>query len=290
MALSISTFSPALGHVVLKDLEPNQIQKFYNTEIKKKSMRDKDKAISPTTVHKMIIIIKASLNQALIERKITYNPAYGIKSGQKKRKMPFMMPDQVKEFLIRINGDYWHPVFTLMGYTGIRLGEAVGLRWENVDIDNAMIYIREAVSWVYDDNGKRILETHDPKSDEGDREIPLTSEAVKALKTIKARQNKKELELKAIGAWKNKKGYVCVWEDGRLVDKCYLSKKFKKLSGKNIHSLRHTFASILIMRGVDLKTVQTLLGDSSQDMVMKVYVHCFPDSKRSAIAKIEGAF
>jgi integrase len=174
--------------------------------------------------------------------------------------------------------------------SGLRLGELVALRWPNVDLEKGIVKVREAVSWIKDGDGW-ILETHKPKSRKGVRDVPIPSEAVKAFNKISARQAAEKL--KAGETYQNKKEYVFTREEGSVIDPFHLSKRFAKLAKRqgldvNFHGLRHTYCSILISKGVDIKTVQNLLGNATTKMVLEVYAHVFPGAREEAVSKLEG--
>lgn len=90
-------------------------------------------------------------------------------------------------------------------------------------------------------------------------------------------------------------GFVFTWENGRMVDPCYLSSHFLKLMRQNglnmnFHGLRHSYASALLAAGEHPKVVQELLGDSTITVVLDTYTHVVPGLKEKAANKLEGLF
>jgi integrase len=82
-----------------------------------------------------------------------------------------------------IEDDRWYPAIITALNTGVRLGELVALKWENVDLEKGVIYIKEAVSWVKQETGWALI-THPPKSQKGVRNIPLPTEALKGIEDL----------------------------------------------------------------------------------------------------------
>lgn len=318
---------PGLGSVNLKELQPTQIQKFYNDKLKQKLMDrrsdktkkkqaekvkkglmvEKDfKTIAPATIRRMHIIINEALDQAFKEGKIPRNPAQATKPPKVERKEArYLTPEQLNYFFEKISEDYWYPAFIVAVNTGVRLGELVALKWSNVEIKKAKkgdkktieggtIYIKEAVSWVRSGDGWK-LESHPPKSQKGIRSIPLPVAAAVALDKIKTRQASFKLLLGELYKGDPEKEYIFTWQDGRIVDPFYLSKHFRELIHENglsvnFHGLRHSYATALLTAGEHPKVVQELLGDSTISVVLDTYTHVVPGLKERAASKLEEIF
>jgi integrase len=307
---------PGLGNIILKDLQPSQIQKFYNQKltenpIDRRSAKTKQKqakkakqspktaqkqpeTLSARTVHYMHILISQALEQALKEGKISRNPAKATKPPKVEKKTArFLTPEQLTAFLDSIATDRWYPAFLVDLNSGMRLGELCALKWANVDLEKGLVMVQEAVSRIKSGAGWRLY-FHQPKSKQGLRSIPLPAQAVEVLKKLKARQAAEELKLKITGEYHND-GFVFTWEDGRMVEPNYLSKHFLKLIrahrlSVNFHGLRHSYASALLKADVHPKVVQELLGDSTISVVLDTYSHVLPGLKERAASKLEGLF
>jgi integrase len=277
--------NPALGLIPLKELQPSQIQKFYNT---------KNKTLSPSTVRHMHIVINQALDQALKEGKIIRNPAKATKPPKiEKKEARYLTPEQLAGFLESISDDRWYSAFIVDLNSGMRLGELCALKWSNVDLQKGTVTVKEAVSRI-NKNGKWIFHFHPPKSKKGLRTIPLPSGAVEELKRLKKRQNEEKLRLQITGLYQDN-GFIFTWEDGRMVDPTYLSKHFLKLIRQhglsvNFHGLRHSYASALLAAGEHPKVVQELLGDSTISVVLDTYSHVLPGLKERAASRLEGVF
>ncbi len=325
---------PGLGDILLKELQPSHIQKFYNQKLNQKiadrrseetkkkheekvkagKAKEKDfKSISSRTVRYMHILISQALEQALKEGKIIRNPAKATKPPKvEKKEARYLTPEQLTEFLESISTDRWYSAFIVDLNSGMRLGELVALKWNNIEfkktkseegktIETGIIYVKEAVSRVKI-NGEWKLDFHPPKSKKGLRSIPLPSGAVEELKKLKKRQAAEKLLLGKAYLGDGEKHelkqddwFVFTWEDGRMVEPNYLSKHFLKLIRKNklsanFHSLRHSYASALLMAGTHPKVAQELLGDSTITVVLDTYSHVIPGLKERAADTLEGLF
>jgi integrase len=152
--------------------------------------------------------------------------------------------------------------------TGLRVGEMLGLQWDDVDLRTANLNVRRAVA-----RGRVGL----PKNGK-ERTVPLSQDALDAMKTHRHLR----------GAW------IFCNEDGSLLSRnqarrlLYTACRRAGLRQVGWHVLRHTFASHLIMRGVSLKAAQELLGHATMDMTMR-YAHLAPSILRDSVALLDGA-
>lgn len=178
--------------------------------------------------------------------------------------------------------------FVLMLNTGIRLGEALYLKWEDVDFENRTIYIHGNVSeYKSRENGNIryvVSEQHSPKTKKSIRYIPLNNKAFDAL-----------IKLKEII---NDDKYVIATENHTIVSPHNMHRIFssilKKCNIRNvndiIHSLRHTFATTLILNGENIKVVSELLGHSDVGTTMRTYYHTIEKQKNKAIRKLNDLY
>ncbi len=299
---------PNLGRIPLQKLQPHQIQKFYNDRLQAKRQprtmpKDEKKAaelmekmptLSPSTVKHMHVVLNQALTQALKERRILVNPTKAVKPPKVTRpEAAFLTNDQINVLLGKVSGDQWYNVFLFTLGTGMRLGEVCALRWENVDLVNGVVKVRESVKRVSNDvpeEPKTKLLIQPPKSEKGKRNIPLPGVVLAELKRHRVRQAELKLQ---IGELYNDHDLVFAWEDGRMVDPGYLSKRFKKIidqcgyKGITFHSLRHSYASALLAMGEHPKVVQELLGHAQISMTLDTYSHVAPEIKERAAAKID---
>ena len=167
----------------------------------------------------------------------------------------------------------YHLGLLLSMLTGLRLGELLALKWCNVDIKNRIIFVEKTIG-VISQNHKNLLIEDIPKTQSSIREIPISKQLLLLLKEQKV---------------KSKSEYVVSNYKGEQVNPRAYQKSFenllKKLNIKHygFHSLRHTFATRLLEKNVDIKTISELMGHSSPTITLNRYVHTNMQNKRKAM-------
>ena len=202
-------------------------------------------------------------------------------------------------FLEVAQGYRYFNTFSLALETGMRIGELLGLKWSDVDFENRTIYVNRTLVYVTckdEQNpkyGKKINEFHEPKTEKGKRKIPMTLKAYQILK----RQKLWKAGIEAKGK-KEFKDLVFVTTrnapvsqtDTDLVMKIIsdrIAEEHEKFKPLTPHTLRHTFATRCIERGMNPKTVQVILGHSSVNITMNLYCHVTEDTLISEMSKFE---
>lgn len=171
---------------------------------------------------------------------------------------------------------------------GLRLGEALGLRWEDVDPDAGTL--RVAVALQRRKGSKELVE---PKTHQSRRPLPLPSVLLAALKVHRMRQL--EERFAAGPAWKDH-GLVVPSTVGTAIEPRNLTRHFKSvlqaagLPDIRFHDLRHTVASLLVAQGVHPRVVMEILGHSQISLTMNIYAHVLPEAQRAAVATMDALF
>ncbi len=179
------------------------------------------------------------------------------------------------------------PVFSVAPAIGLRLGETLGLRWEDVDLENRTLTVRRALQRI---EGK--LEFVEPKSEKSRRTLQLPAVIIDALKKHRTRQKKERL--KAGGNWQGS-DLVFTSTVGSPLDERNVRRAFKevldsakpKLPKMRIHDLRHTCATLLLAQNVHPKTVQEILGHSQISLTMDTYSTVLPTVSRAAADQMD---
>ncbi len=181
-------------------------------------------------------------------------------------------------------------LYVLAVHTGMRRGELLGLKWEDVDLDSSTIRVRRTLTRV--ENGRR-LALGEPKTKKSRRTVRLTPRAVEALRCHRARQA--EEKLKTGGIYEDQ-GLVFAGEVGNLINPSNLRQRsFAPLLRRaglpqiTFHDLRHTCASLLFQRNVHPKFVQELLGHASVAITLDTYSHMLPGMGGEAADAIDEA-
>ncbi|MGB9791494.1 MAG: tyrosine-type recombinase/integrase [Thermacetogeniaceae bacterium] len=244
-------------------------------------------------VHYVHTLIHAALNQAVKESLILRNPADAVELPKmQKREMEPMTREEISRFLEAIKGDRLYPAFCLALKTGLRRGELLGLRWKDIDLGEKKLHVRQILVEARDPNGEKkvALVFQEPKTKKSQRTIPLTDDLIKLLKAHKAKQNEEKLIL---GKDYQDHGLVFCSEDGRPIWPRNFLRHFAALQKKagikhhRLHDLRHTFATLLLAEGEELKNVQELLGHERISTTADIYTKVLEESKRKAVSKLD---
>lgn len=262
---------PGLGSLPLDKLAPLHIQKFMS------QMTGKD--LSASTVNYALFVLKTALSWAVDMELIPKNPAQKITPKSKtKARMNVWTPEEVARFLRTAKDNRYFTAFHLALSTGMRIGEILGLHWEDVDLDDGMIRVRRMLE--ESSEGSRIVER--TKSDAGRRSIALTDESVEVLKRHRANQKQEMLILgyRSDLVFMNMKGKPISSRGLRYhFDGCIKLAEVPKI---RFHDLRHTHATLLLQQGVHPKVVQERLGHSSITMTLDRYSHVIPSMQKEA--------
>lgn len=278
------TINPAIGHYTLEALTPSLIQ----TELINK-MYENGKSLS--TIKKAYIYLKAGLRYYL--PKGTPNPCDDVvlpsKDKFERKTIRFFDDNEIALFKSTAKNYKYGRALILGMYTGLRGGELCGLKWKNIDWDKKRMFIGSNVVTMYQYNedatdeelhGKYIvLEQDSAKS--RDRYVDLNKTAISVLTELKAKQ------------YKGEDSFVISPENQPVAIHNLLSnylavcKKAGIENPQGLHTLRHTFASMLFRKGVDAKTVSELLGHASVAFTLNTYVHLIEDQKSRAVNLID---
>jgi len=202
---------PLLGSVPLAKLQPLQIEQAYETMRKSPRKDGRPGTVSPTTVHHAHCVLHKALRDAVKKRLIPYNPADAVEAPRRKRKEPrAYTEEEVNRLLAAAEGTRLYAPIALAAYTDMRLGEVLGLRWEDVDFEDATIFVRRALKR----SKERGLVLEEPKTAKSRRRIEIGPDTIAVLKRQKKLQA--EWRLKAGPAWQDT-GLVCTMEDGSPV-------------------------------------------------------------------------
>jgi integrase len=266
------------------------------------------KPLSETTIRRVHAALRSALNSAVRRHLIAYNPALHVelpsarrpravvwtedevrawKQGSDRPSVAVWTGEQLGAFLDAVSDDRLYPLFHLIAYRGLRRGEAVGLRWRDVDLDRGVLRVSQQVvqlGWI--------TQTSDPKTDAGARTLPLDEDTVAVLKR---RRDQQQLEWKALDDASPQADLVFTREDGAGLHPGEVSARFRRLVKAaglppiRLHDLRHTSASLALAAGVPMKVVSDLLGHSTVIITADTYTSVLPEVAQeaaNALAKI----
>jgi len=281
----------SIGAIKLKDLRNDHIQKAYN---------NMTQSLSAATIKRLHAVVKCGLAQAVKNEIIKKNPAVDVNLPKmEKTEITILTHEEQKKFLKALKDERLKAPFIFALQSGLRLGELLGLKWDDIDFKNATINIKRSVKRAktnFDENSNGIMSElliQEPKTSAGRRTVPLMPTAI----TILQEHEKDQLKEKQLaGLLYSRERWVFCTELGAVIEPRNFLRKFKKildmngLPSINFHALRHTFVSRMIESGVNIKTVSEIIGHTKTSLTMDIYGHVLPEQKQDAVKKINHLF
>jgi len=267
---------PGLGHIQLAKLTPADLKRFY---------AEKGHSLSPRSVQYLHAVLRRALRLAEREGLIGRSPTDLLEAPQARRPdIEALNPLEVKMFLDIAASDRLEAMWTMAVYTGLRQGELLGLRWEDIDLERWRLGVRQTIQRI---GGELIVGA--PKSRSSRRSVPILEPAREVLRQWKVRQATERL--KAGPTW-TESGLVFTSNIGTPLFARNVSRRFHKLldmanlDRRGFHALRHSTATLLLTAGVHPKVVQELLGHSQISLTMDTYSHVMPTLMEDAGEKL----
>ncbi len=275
---------PALGRIKLKALTPAHVRGLYREKL--------DAGLAPRTVQYVHVTLHKALKQAVADGLIPRNAAEAVKAPRPaKKEIRPLSNEQARAFLKAAGeaGDRFEALYVLAVHCGLREGELLGLKWEDVDLDAGTLAVRRTLSETKEKG--HVFEA--PKNGKG-RRIKLTAGATAALKRHRKRQLEERMRL--AGLWEDH-GLVFPNQVGKTMNaKNLTARSFKPLLERaglprsvRLHDLRHTCATVLLSRGVHPKLVQELLGHKNISITLDTYSHVLPGMGDAAAGAMDEA-
>ena len=283
-----------IADLKLVDIKPVVIQRFYNNLF--------ENGYTTSSIRTLNGILRNFFNFAIEQDYIVKSPLKGVtipsNKGEltKDRKLDVYTDDEIKKLKTAIKG-YIHENLILVALgTGLREGELLGLQWRNVDLEKGVIDVQQTLK-TYTDikaDGTRTLVTalQTPKSKTSIRKVPIPKSLIAIIKNQLSITKEKALEL---GVPFNQDMYVFTNSRLSYVDARALLRSYKRMLKRNcirerdFHSLRHTYATQLIRKGVSIEVIAELLGHSSTE-ITKIYAHILDDDKERAVERLNSIF
>jgi integrase len=265
---------PAIGRYRLDKLRPAHLVSLYNVKAAE--------GLSGASVRHLHAVIRRALNVAIKWQLIAVNPASLVDSPRAaQHEITPLTADEAQRLIKAAKGDRMEARWLVGLALGMRQGEALGLWWDDLDLDAGLLRVRRALQRRRGGG----LVFADPKTQRSKRTIPLPAQLADALREHQARQ---EQERTAAGSlWR---GSPCVFTTpiGTPVDPRNDFREFKKLLDRGglpsvrLHDLRHTAASLLLAQNVPARVVMEILGHSQIGLTMNTYSHVAPEVSREA--------
>ena len=271
---------PRIGCIKLNKLTGRDIQKLYKDLMEngrlRKAQKSKQPGLSSTTVRGIHMMLHNALDRAVKERLILRNPTEDcIIPKVQKQEMKILHPEDMKAYLEAAEKRGVLPMFYLELVSGIRKGELVALRWEDLDVEHRTISVsKQALGGL----GKELV-VNRPKTENSIRAISIPQDAVDLL----VREHEKHPENPYLFPSPLTGG---MYHPGSVVN---LHKKILKDAGLEhirFHDLRHTFATMALQNGVDVKTVSNMLGHYDAGFTLRTYTHATRQMQEQAAEKM----
>jgi integrase len=277
---------PGIGSLAIGKLQPLHIQGLYSEQLL--NGRKRGGGLSPQTVLHHHRVLRKALAQAVRWNLIVANPADRVEPPRVRTEEVQPIDEVAAAWLIEVSqGTRLYLPIILAVFTGMRRGEILALRWQDIELDAGYLQVRRTV-----EETKTAVTFKEPKSRKGRRMISLTPTVVEALRGQRTEQEQRRSFL---GAAYLDTDLVCCREDGELwkpaaFDSAYRQLlKRRKLDGPTFHGLRHSHASHLLRSGVDPKVISERLGHSKVAFTLDKYVHLLPGMQEEAARRIEDA-
>jgi integrase len=274
---------PVLGKHQLQKLSAQHVQAFYARKLKE--------GLSPTTVIYYHSVLHNALATAVKWGLVARNVCDLVTPPRKARFeiQPFTA-EQVQRFLAACRGHKWEALFTLALATGMRLGELLGLKWQDINFSTGTLQVRRVLTRIpREGSGVRVFREEEPKTEKSRRSITIASMALEALRQHRVRQL--ETKLRAGSLWEDH-DYVFCTLTGTYLRPNHVVDEFKKLLKKadvpdiRFHDLRHSAATLLLSLGVHAKVVQEMLGHTQISMTMDIYSQVLPSMQQDAVSRL----
>lgn len=276
-----------LSSMKVKDIRHIDIQNLIN---------DKKVYLSVSSLKKIREVLYPTFEQGIIDGIIQENPAKRIILPKEKRRsedIKVYTKDEISKISSCISSLYfikntkryrYAPLFVFILNTGLRLGEALAIEWKDVNFDNSTLRINKGITIEYQRNEenkktKKVQIVGDTKTFTSTRYIPLNEAAIFALKEMKERNSLNNITSDIV--FPSYKGdYLCI----RSVQQTFKSIcDDLGIEHKGIHALRHTFATLLLKKKIDIKVVSEILGHTDIRFTYNKYIHILQEQKAEAI-------
>lgn len=284
---------PVLGKIKLCNLKPKMLVDFFDQLRQPNQRRDSrdipDKKLSDTTILHCYRVLSALLQTALTWQMIAVNPIRNVKPPKVvRKKAPVYEEAMIQAICAAIKQEplHYQAMVVLDLFTGVRLGELLGLAWEYVDLEAGIIQIRQTVQYV---PGKGTFIKPTPKNAFSERGITIPAVVVAMLKAHYHEQQQAKENL--ADKWQEH-GLVFTKWDGRPFLPNILSNWFPDFLKKhhlphlNFHGLRHYNATFLLSMGIPIHNVQAHTGHARASTLLDIYGHAMKSGNEMISAKL----
>lgn len=268
---------PELGTVLIQKLTADRLLTFYTDKLAA--------GVGPRTIRLCHLHLRQALDQAERLGLVPRNVAALVSPPKSQPKeMKVWTAEQAQAFLSVADQSIYGPIWIVALVTGMRKGELLGLRWQDIDFETGVLHVRQTVGALH---GK--IEYKKPKTAKSRRDIDLDDGILAVLRAYKLRQLERRLELGPR------------WQDYDLVfpsnvgtatnpDNCDSDfNRLVKLAGVKrirIHDTRHSYATLAILSGIPINVVSQSMGHGDVSTTLRTYAHVMPEQRRELARKM----
>ncbi len=263
---------PVLGRYPIEKVGPQEVQMLLNRKLRE--------GLSPKSVRYIRGTLRTALNQAMRWGIVGRNSA-ALVDGPRVEQYeirPFTV-EEAKRFLAAIKGDRLEALYSVALTMGLRQGEALGLRWQDVDLDLGYLRVTKQLQRI---DGRFVLV--EPKTARSRRTLAIPPAIVPTLRDHKLRQDREYTPHPNANSLR----LVFTRPDGEPLDGTVVTHQFHRLldragiAQRRFHDLRHSCATLLLAQDVPARVVMEILGHSQISLTMNTYTHVLPELKREA--------
>lgn len=272
-----------LGAKRLGEITPAHIQALYRSKL--------DDGLSNRTVRYLHTTLRKALNQALRWRLIEYNPVEDARQPRKmQRKVGAFSKEEVDKIREVIAGDPYEALYLTAIFSGLRSGELFGLRHEDLTLDDPRPALEVRQQLVSSSSGYHFDEPKGKRS----RRVEIPALAVSALRSHLKKQ--KEVRLAAGSRWQSRNLVFTGPRGGLVKYKNFMPRYYYPmleragLPRRPFHSLRHTYATLMLPTGINPKIVSEAMGHASVSITLDLYSHVLPTMQSEAVSRLNSLF
>jgi len=283
---------PQLGSVQLRHIDAGTLNTLYAALLANGRKNYAGGGLSPRSVQHVHAIVRRTLRDAVKWGRLVRNPADAADppkaTADSRPESTVWTAAQLRTFLERTRTSRFAAAYHLIATTGLRRGEALGLRWQDLDLDNDKASIRQTVIAI-----KHTVMISTPKTKKGRRTVTLDSGTVTALREHRKRQAAERL---LMGAGWTDNDLVFCHPDGTMVHPERFSRGFLETVARiglpriRLHDLRHGWATMALQAGIHPKVVQERLGHANIGITLDTYSHVIAGLDKEAAEQVAALF